>query len=260
MKHSATLVAIALLLRALPTEPAYSVSNSINRSPQAKRSLLAVFGDVIAERLSGQWIGPGEFKHPLGPYAFTEIGLGRVGQTTTFQSVADPFDEAPRPRMMLVADKGVTAYSGPTPAVPRKVTVRKATQAETDACASYLKKTGGISIRPSMKNTIIVDLDGDGTSETILHSERTSGSSGIHSLLLLVYRANGRLAYKSLEFNVGSNAIYSVTPEAIVDFDKDGRMEVITGAKDVDSGRRAKIWEFGSGGPKKVFEADWSPC
>ena len=219
--------------------------------------ILAVDNFVVAHTVGGRWRAAEEgFAKGRGPMTFRSFGVG------TASGVAERvgFEFSPEQSGTYLKREDMRPLlAGGMPRAPRRVSEEKPSATYEAICRGFLTAHGIKVAKARVTRVLRVDLDGDGTDETIVEAglgERTWHTpKGTYSLVLLRALRGGRVVQTALEFTPErpDGSLYEAKVKAVADLDGDGRMEVLTTAwGHEDNG--ARLWGYASGRATMLVE------
>ncbi len=190
---------------------------------------LFVDGLLIGVRRNGNWQPVGERNGPLAGHNFHQIGFGEklpdakvegIAYSSSFLCVATT-NEVPN---------GVLFNGHAT--WPRRVKKLSNSDPQCLAILARFLKQHHVKQKPEITNLISADLDGDGTQEVIMTTERDMDSAqDNYSAILIRYVKNGKPATYVYDFTP-PHATKDPPPLifrllSVADYDGDGKMEMV---------------------------------
>ena len=222
--------------------------------------VLAVDAYVVASRVGTTWRVPDEGfvrRHPR--LVLRPFGLGTAGGATREarlewnenRSGIDLLGTPPMPFGPML--------SGGAASAPRRVRTEKPTPVYEAACRRFLAGHGVAVKRARVTRVLRVDLDGDGTDETLVEASAGQPANAApkesYSLVLLRTLRGGRVVETALEClpDLPGGALAIAQVRAIADLDGDGRMEVLTTTQGFED-ESARLWDYRAGRTTMLVE------
>ena len=232
------------------------------------------FGYFFGATVNGKWIKaedaaksiPDETTYRI--YGLTQpLGEVKGGKP---KAVEDVCTDTLTVSLSSKPEKGVIALAAPWNALPRKPQVIDPTQkVYVDAVSDFLKTRGIEQPQVKMESILRVDLDGDGEDEVLISATNyfskdnrvpMRSPAGSYSMVILRRVVAGKVetqlvegefypkAYVSDDASFNAPNVYKVI--AVLDFDGDGKMEIVV-RSDYYEGGATTIYRCN---PKKVEE------
>ncbi len=225
-------------------------------APPSER-ILAVDNYVVAHTVRGRWRAADErFAKGHGTATFRPFGVGTAGGRA--RKAGFEWSEEQHGNYVRLQDVR-PLLAGGVPRVPRRVRTEAPGDVYEATCRRFLAARGLVVAKARVTRVLRVDLDGDGTDETLI--EATSGEAsyrtpkGGYSLVLLRALRLGKVTETPLELTPsamgGTLAVGQV--RAVADLDGDGRMEVLTTTRGLED-FGARLWGYRSGRATMLVE------
>lgn len=223
----------------------------------ASGPILAVDGYLVGYRTKAGWKPADEAyvkRHPR--LEFRPFGLGTAGGVPERAKVG--WDEQ-QSGSTLSIEAREPLLAGAVPRAPRRVRVLPPSPAYEAAARRFLGLHGIKVAQARVTRVLRVDLDGDGTDETLVEATNgevaNSAPAGAYSLVLLRALRGGRVVETALEFTpaIQGGVLDSAQVRGIADLDGDGRMEVLTTVSGIDD-EGARLWGYRTGRASMLVE------
>ena len=226
-----------------------------------KESILVVDALVIGSRSGGAWkvAGPGFGKRHKS-VGFTPFGIGKAAARPDFYRFDDESSDGPT---YLVSERPEIdrspMLSGIAPKVPRRVRILPPSPPYEQACRRWLLAHGVKLTKARVTRVLKMDLDGDGTDETIVEASNGSiayrAPRGTYSLILLRSLKGGKIVETPLDFHPArpGGVMLDTVTRGVADLDGDGRMEIVVADSGIDE-NGAALWGYRAGRATKLVE------
>lgn len=221
--------------------------------------ILAVDSLVVGYRSGAKWFPTGhDYGLKLPPLQFHSFDLGRSKGTLSGIKLEDGGDVG---GAMLHTEKadGAVHLSGATPTFPRPVKAITARPEATRILQTFLVAQGLKRAKARITKIVEVDLDGDGTKETLLEARNRENVASLnakwtaadYSAVLLIH--GGKALPLEFESYAKSESMELKRLRGIADLDGDGRMEVVTDGQGYEW-TNVNLWSYRAGHLTKLLE------